>query len=260
MASVSPQTQAMKPAPVVGLATTNFWQRIEPASDWHDRMLPPYSHSVPVSLPGGEVLALPIRVLPQSPGQDAVVRRAVASLIANQASLSVAQHLATAMGKLAQGFACEHGDVDVDVDAVVGLPTLGMTFAPQVAQALGHTRWVPLGYSRKFWYDDALSMAVESITTPGAGKRIYLDPNQLVLVRGKRVLIVDDAVSSGRTLVQTWDLLTQLGVEVLGAVVAMRQGNKWRAALGEARANRVQGVFDSPLLVWRDGGWWPAEN
>lgn len=257
MADASPQAHAMQPAPWAGIATTHFWQRIETATDWHGRMLPPYSHSVPVVLPGGEVLALPIRVLPQPEGQEGAVRRAVASLIANQASLSVAEHLATAMGELAQGFAHERGST---ADVVVGLPTLGMTFAPQVAQALGLSRWVPLGYSRKFWYDDALSMAVESITTPGAGKRIYLDPNQLVLMRGKRVLIVDDAVSSGRTLVQTWDLLTRLGVQVVGAVVAMRQGNKWRAALGEARASRVRGVFNSPLLEWRGEGWWPADN
>lgn len=256
MVDTSLQTQAMKPPPAVGAATTHYWQLIETASDWHGRMLPPYSHSVPVALPGGAVLALPIRVLPGQAGHDGVVSREVASLIANQASLSVVQHLAKAMGKVAQDFACKYGAADT----VVGLPTLGMTFAPRVAQAFNHSRWVPLGYSRKFWYDDELSMAVESITTPGSGKRIYSDPNQLALVRGKRVLIVDDAVSSGCTLVQTWDLLTQLGVEVLGAVVAMRQGNKWRTALGEARASQKQGVFESPLLEWRGDGWRPTEN
>ena len=119
---------------------------------------------------------------------------------------------------------------------------------------------MPLGYSRKFWYDDALSIAVKSITTPEAGKRIDLDPNQLILVRGKRALIVDDAVSNGRTQVQTGDLLTWLNVEVLGSVVAMRQSGKWCPVLGEARASRVRGVFNSPLLGWRGDGWWPTDS
>ena len=172
----------------------------------------------------------------------------MASLIANQASFEVADALTRAMGELARGF---------EPDVVVGLPTLGLVFAPGVARALGHARWVPLGYSRKFWYDDALSTTVASITTPGPGKRLYLDPNQWPLVRGRRVLLVDDAVSSAQTLVQVWTLMEALGARVAGAVVAMCQGDRWRSALGAEHAARVRGVFDSPLLRLGDDGWWP---
>ena len=151
-------------------------------------MQPPYRHGYPATLDDGGVLVLPVRRLPGAAGQAG---QAVASLIANQAALPVVATLGARMAALAESYRA---------DVVVGLPTLGMVFALLVAQALGHTRWVPMGTSRKFWVDETLSVAAESITTPAAGKRIYLDPHQLPLVQHRRVLIVDDAVSSGRTL------------------------------------------------------------
>ena len=237
-----------EPAPPQGSpwiqTTTGFWQTVDPLSAWRDRMTPPFRFGVPVRVPGDRVLVLPIRPLAGAPD------RALASLIANQASFEVAELLSGAMGALARVFQPE---------IVVGLPTLGMVFAPGVAQALGHTRWVPMGYSRKFWYDEALATTVRSITTPGAGKAIYLDPNQLPLVAGRRILIVDDVVSSAQTLGQVWDLLEHLGGVVVGAVVAMRQGTVWRDALGSSRSNLLSSVFDSSHLALRDDGWWPVD-
>lgn len=223
-------------------ATTEFWQQIELADAWRTRLEPPWRFGVPVVLSGGGVLELPIRPLPGSPD------RAVASLIANQASLTVVNRLSEDMSALAARF---------EADLVVGLPTLGFVFAPLVAAGLGHQRWVPLGYSKKFWYSDELSTLVQSITSPDGSKRIYLDPNMLSLLAGKSVLLVDDAVSSGRTMAPVWDLLTRLGIKVAGAAVAMRQGSAGAEILGPDRAGRVAGVFESPLLVLRHDGWWP---
>lgn len=86
-------------------------------------------------------------------------------------------------------------------------------------------------------------------------KRVFLDPNLLSLVEGKRAVIIDDAVSSGRTLKATWDLLESIGCVVEGVGVVMRQGGEWRGLLGEERAKKVVGVLESPLLRAVDGGW-----
>jgi adenine/guanine phosphoribosyltransferase-like PRPP-binding protein len=224
--------------------TTGHWQRLEPAAAWAGRMAPPYQHGVPVQVDANHVLLLPVRPLPHRPGH------AVASLIANQASLPVARALGLAMGQRA---------LPMGAEVLVGLPTLGMVFAPTVAEVLEHSRWVPMGYSHKFWYDEALSTVVSSITTPPPGKRIFLDPNQRPLITGRRVLLVDDVISSGTTLNQVWTLLETLGAEVVGGVVAMRQGSHWRQALGPERSARVAGVFDTPLLQHAPGGWWPQD-
>lgn len=233
--------------------TTAFWQRLDPLQAWHGRLDPPWRFGVPVVLPDGCVLELPIRRLPTSPagaasGPARVGDRAVASLIANQAALDVIDALVDSMTELAR---------PLEADLVVGLPTLGLMFAPAVARGLGHARWVPLGTSRKFWYDEALSVAVSSITTPAPGKRLYLDPNQRPLLEGRRVLVVDDAISSARTVAAVWPLLEAVGASIAGVLVAMRQGGAWREGLGVARCGLVHGAFDSPLLELKGDGWWP---
>ena len=223
--------------------TAGFWQALAPAASFGGRPEPPYRYGYPARLPSGDYLVLPIRVLPGDGD------RAVASLIVNHASFPVVRALADFMTALAR---------PLDAAFVVGLPTLGLALAPLVAEGLGHERCIPLGYSRKFWYDEALSVAVRSLTTPDGGKRAYLDPNIAPLLRGRRVVVVDDAISSGATVTNVLPLLEGLGATVAGIVVAMRQGNRWRDALGPV-AGRVHGVFDSPMLAFTDAGWIPQE-
>ena len=222
--------------------TTAYWQAFEPAGAWRDA---PWRFGYPARLPDGRVLRLPIRRLPGDGAGSGTL--AVASLIANQASLEVVDGLAAFMAELAR---------PLGADAVIGLPTLGQVFAPGIAARLGHSRVVPLGYSRKFWYEERLSVALRSITTPDGGKRAFLDPNQLPLVRGRRVVVVDDAASSGATLAGVLPFLESLGAAIAGVVVAMLQGERWREALGD-RAGLVRGVYACPRLVLREDGWHP---
>ena len=149
--------------------------------------------------------------------------RAVASLIANQASNTVVAALADHMATQARA---------LDAEVIVGLPTLGLAFASLVAERLGQPRDAPLGYSRKFWYDDALSEPVTSITSPEAGNSAA-GPNLLPLIKGRRVVLVDDAISTGTTAVASVRLLQKIGIDVAGMVVAMKQtnagrGRRWR--------------------------------
>lgn len=225
--------------------TTGYWQELMP--DWPDgrEPAPPFRFRYPVRLPDRRVLCLPLRQLPGGEG-------AVASLIANQASLAVVGALAGFMAELAR---------EIDVEVVVGLPTLGLAFVPLVAAALGKSRYVPLGYSRKYWYDEALSEPVSSLTSPGEGKRLYLDPNQLALLRDRRILVVDDAVSSGRTIAATVRLFERLSLRIAGIVVAMEQGSLWREALAAVEPDlpdRVRGVFACPRFRRTPEGWVPV--
>ena len=152
--------------------TTGYWQDLTPEIPARFSATPPYRFGYPVTLPCGRILVLPLRRLPDGD-------RAVASLIANQASNLVVAALADHMATQARAF---------DAAIIVGLPTLGLAFASLVAERLGQPRYVPLGYSRKFWYDDALSEPVTSITSPEAGKKLRLDPNLLPLIEGRRVV------------------------------------------------------------------------
>jgi adenine/guanine phosphoribosyltransferase-like PRPP-binding protein len=224
--------------------TTAYWQSIVRTVPPRFRTAPPFRYGYPARLPCGRFLVLPLRRL-HADGE------AVASLIVNQASHQVAAALAGHMADLARG---------LDAECIVGLPTLGLGLAAHVAEHLGHTRHVPLGYSRKFWYDDALSEPVSSITSPGAGKRLRLDPNLLALLHGRRVVLVDDAISTGRTALAACRLIRRLEIEIAGIVVAMKQTTRWQTALAGADAalpRRVRAVFGCPLFGWAEDGWWP---
>ena len=56
-------------------------------------------------------------------------------------------------------------------------------------------------------------------------------------------------------MVAAWDLIESLGGQVVVCGVAMLQGRRWAERLGPARAARVVGVFESPLLQAVPGGW-----
>lgn len=227
--------------------TTASWQTIRAAADVPALPQPPFRYSYPARLPDGSYLELPLRRMAGAPG------RAVASLIANQASFEVVEALAGFMAELAR---------PLSPQVIVGLPTLGFAFAPLVAQRLGMTNFVPLGYSRKFWYEETLSVPVRSLTTPDAGKTLYLDPNLLPRLKGMRAVVIDDAVSSGQTTSAALDLLAKVegGVDIAGIVVAMVQGSAWRAhlaAMGAHWPQRMHGVFTSPRFSKAEGGWVP---
>lgn len=225
-------------------ATTGYWQEIVSAHALPIPAEPPYSRAYPARLPDGRYLVLPLRGVPGDPD------RCVASLIANHASLDVVESLAGFMAERARAF---------QADVVVGLPTLGLAFAPLVARGLGFTRYVPFGYSRKYWYDERLAVPVQSLTTPEAGKLLYVDPNLAGSLKGRRVLVVDDAVSTGQTMVSALTLLARCEAQVAGIVVAMCQGTRWRSRLVDAQGAPlpVACAFQSPRLGRVEGGWAP---
>jgi adenine/guanine phosphoribosyltransferase-like PRPP-binding protein len=140
----------------------------------------------------------------------------------------------------------------------VGLPTLGHVFGAGVARALGHANWVAPGTSRKIWYDEALSVPLASVTSPdalGAGsqRRLWLDPRLIPRLHGRRVLLVDDVVSTGASVLAALTLLRRIDVAPVAVCAAMLQGERWCAALPADVT--VQGVFASPRFVRVPEGW-----
>lgn len=221
----------------------HFWQQIEPAGRWPVNPVEGHAVGYPAVLPDGQQLLLPIRTLPNGSGNG------VASLIVNQASFAVHDALTTAMVSLAGNHA---------PDVIVAVPTLGLTLALDIARRLGHDRYVALGTSRKFWYVDDLSEPMVSITSPAKGKTLYLDPRMLPVLHGKRVLVVDDVVSTGTSLSAVLRLLRKADIHPVGVVAAMLQSERWKDTL---MANApffkapVEGVIHTPLLVQGDKGW-----
>jgi adenine/guanine phosphoribosyltransferase-like PRPP-binding protein len=200
----------------------NFWQEILPP----DAVI---QGGYTARFPDGRILVLPIRPLPDG-------KRALASLIINQASFAVVDALAAALAQELAPFAPE---------IVVGLPTLGLTLSSAVAQKLGHTRYVPLGNSAKFWYRPELSVPLSSVTTPGQEKRLYIDPRLLPLLQGRRIALIDDVISSGASMLAGIALLELCGVKPAVLGTAMLQSELWRERLA---GWNIASVLRSPIL------------
>ncbi len=219
----------------------DFWQEILPAGS--HRVDGGFAEFYPATLADGRQLVLPIRQLPHS-------HHAVASLIINQASFAVQEALAADLAaRLAP----------LEPDIVVGLPTLGLTLAASVARHLAHSRYVPLGTSRKFWYLDELSVPLSSITTPGQQKRLHVDPRMLPLLQGARVALVDDVISSGTSMLAGLQLLAAIDVAPIVIGAAMLQTDRWRDKLAAFAPNwpeRVRGVMHTPTLARTPDGLW----
>ena len=227
----------------MSLAPHQFWQVLD-APSTHDQSPPNgWLHGYPAALPDGRQLLLPIRVLPGD-GQQAV-----ASLIINQASFAVEDALSAAMAEMLGA---------IGIDVVVGVPTLGLPLANNVARRLGHTRLVALGTSRKFWYSDALSAPMSSITSPTQQKTIFLDPRSLPLLEGKRIAVVDDVISSGTSMVAVLRLLERAGLEPVAIAAAMLQGTRWHEPLAAWRGRIVAPLASPRLALTEAGRWVPA--
>lgn len=223
----------------------DFWQSFVPAGT-HD-VSPAEGHVgfYPATLPDGRELPLPLRVLP---GDGTA---AVSSLILNQASFAVEDGLAGALADLLRPLAPE---------IIIGVPTLGLPLASNVARRLGHTRMVPLGTSRKFWYRDELSEPLKSITSPGAGKTIYIDPRMLPLLEGRRIAVIDDVISTGQSMEAVLRLLGHAGITPIAIGCAMLQGSAWRAVLAPW-LDRIIAPLATPRFHKTAGDrWLPDEN
>lgn len=220
-----------------------FWQEIAPAGTHELQPQQGFSNFYPARLPDGGELRLPIR--PLADGEHAL-----ASLIINQASFAVLDRLAALLA----------GQVkDLKPEIVVGLPTLGLTLAAALAAKLGHARYVPLGTSRKFWYREEVSVALSSITSPGHEKRLFIDPRMLPLLKGRRVLLVDDVISSGASILAGLRLMRLIDIEPVATGAAMLQTLRWQAALQDEMPHmidRVRGVFKTPMLRQGETGGW----
>lgn len=221
------------------MAHVEYWQQFDAARTGRDA----WSVSYAAPMPDGRTLALPFREFGDV---------AVAGLIANQASFAVLDQLAAWTAAAAAHWSAE---------VVVGLPTLGHTLGAAAARALGHAAWVAPSTTRKRWYDDALSAPLRSITSPAVGanaaRRMWLDPRLLPRLDGRRVLLVDDVISTGSSAEAGLLLLRRAGIEPVGLAVAMVQGDVWRAVWPDSVA--VVSAFSTPRFRRAPDGWRPIE-
>ncbi len=133
-----------------------------------------------------------------------------------------------------------------DVDVVATVATMGIPLAAEVTRHLGLDQYVVLHKTPKIHLADAISEPVRSITTD-AEQRLLFDRARVKDVRGRRVAIVDDVISTGASTGATLRLLRGIGAGVVAIGTMVTEAGLWRGALGED-ASMVRSLGSIPVF------------
>ncbi len=113
--------------------------------------------------------------------------------------------------------------VPTDVDALMTAEVKSIPLAHALAVRLKRP-YIVARKTRKPYMVGAMSVEVLSITT-GAPQTLWLDGKDLGLVQGKRILLVDDVISTGSTLAGMRKLVAEAGGTVVAEAAAFTEGN-----------------------------------
>ena len=140
-------------------------------------------------------------------------------------------------------------------DVIVGPATLGIPVAIEVSRALGLDDYVVLQKSPKIHLGDAMEQTITSITSKGE-QRILLDRRSVPLLKGRRVVVVDDVVASGSSLKGAIDLVRKAGGDVVGTGVILTEAHEWKDVMGKD-AELIHNLGHIPQFIKKDGNWEP---
>ena len=111
-----------------------------------------------------------------------------------------------------------------EVDILVTPEVKAVSLAHVISRESGKP-YIVIRKTQKPYMHDPLAREVVSITT-GKPQTLVLDGFDVEKLRGKRVAIVDDVVSSGGTLHSITSLLEEVGAEVAAVVAVFTEGQE----------------------------------
>ena len=111
-----------------------------------------------------------------------------------------------------------------DYDVMITAESKGIPLAYEMARQRGGERWLLARKAPKLYMRDVLKCEVRSITTD-ANQVLYLDGYDAAYMRGKRVLIVDDVISTGESLHALETLVHEAGGKVVGKMAVLAEGD-----------------------------------
>ena len=110
-----------------------------------------------------------------------------------------------------------------DFDVLITAESKGIPLAYEMARQSGKN-YLLARKSVKVYMTDPIEVAVQSITTKGA-QRLYIDRAYEKEMAGKRVLIVDDVISTGESLHALEKLVDAAHGEIVGRAAVLAEGD-----------------------------------
>lgn len=87
-----------------------------------------------------------------------------------------------------------------DCDVLLTAESKGLQLTHCVARELGHPFYAVARKSKKLYMQDGIEITIESSITTGKPQKMYLSRHDAELLKGKKVAIVDDVISTGASL------------------------------------------------------------
>lgn len=109
-------------------------------------------------------------------------------------------------------------------DYLITAEAKGIPLAHEMARQAGNAKYILARKAPKLYMRDIFSVAVNSITT-AKEQHLYLDGADAALMKGKRILLVDDVISTGESMAALEALVTKAGGEICGRAAILAEGD-----------------------------------
>ena len=109
-------------------------------------------------------------------------------------------------------------------DVMITAESKGIPLIHAMCRISGKNRYVLARKSVKLYMKDIVKCETQSITT-AASQTLYIDGDDAEFMKGKRVLIVDDVISTGGSLASLENLVKQSGGEIVGKMTILAEGD-----------------------------------
>ena len=111
-----------------------------------------------------------------------------------------------------------------EVDFVVTAEAKGIPLAYEISRILNLNEYVVARKSIKAYMEEPIEVEINSITTTNSQK-LYLNNQDAKKIKGKRIALVDDVISTGQSLKALERLVEKAGGKVLAKAAILAEGD-----------------------------------
>ncbi len=111
-----------------------------------------------------------------------------------------------------------------EYDYIITAEAKGIPLAHEMARQAGDAKYILARKGPKLYMRDIFSVSVRSITT-AKEQHLYLDGADAALMKGKRILVVDDVISTGESLAALEALVEKAGGIICGRMAILAEGD-----------------------------------
>lgn len=111
-----------------------------------------------------------------------------------------------------------------EYDYMISAEAKGIPLVHEMSRLAGNRKYFVARKAPKLYMRDVLEVKVNSITT-AREQRLCLDGNDAALMKGKRILVVDDVISTGESLKAIEALVEAAGGVVVGKMCVLAEGD-----------------------------------